>query len=460
MSTLPKRFPDRVEIASVRAEAEPLEPGDEASENRRVAGRVMARRDMGKLVFLDLVDRSGRIQLLCAVERTGEVDVDLGDIVGATGRPARAKRGEPSLAVDELVLLGKIKRPLPDTFHGLKDVEARYRQRYLDLLMNEDTRADFLIRTRMVSSIRRRLDDWGFVEVETPVLQPRYGGAFAEPFVTRSNELDTDLYLRIATELNLKRLIVGGLDRVYELGKDFRNESVSYKHQPEFTMVEWYEAYADYRDTMERIEQLVAGVAEDVIGTTNVSFRGHDVDLAGLWKRIKLVDALEAEGLWTRDEEELRGRLAERDVDTSADRSWAQLVDHALSSFVEPKLIQPTILHDYPLELSPFARPTDDDPAIVERFEYFVGGMELGNAFTEINDSDEQAARFAQQAEEAGGEPGDPDYVEALAYGMPPTGGLGLGIDRLAMVLTGRETIRDVMLFPALRERRDGRTEG
>ena len=453
MSSLPKRFPDRVEIASVRAEAEPLEPGAEASETRRIAGRVMARRDMGKLVFLDLVDRSGRIQLLCATERTGPVEVDLGDIVGAMGRPARAKRGEPSLAVDEVVLLGKIKRPLPDTFHGLKDVEARYRQRYLDLLMNEDTRSDFLIRTRMVSAIRRRLDEWGFVEVETPVLQPRYGGAFAEPFVTRSNELGTDLYLRIATELYLKRLIVGGLDRVYELGKDFRNESVSYKHQPEFTMVEWYEAYADYRDTMERIEQLVAGVAEDVIGTTKVSFRGHDVDLAGRWKRLELVEALEAEELWTRDEDELRRRLAERDVDTSADRSWAQLVDHALSSFVEPALIEPTILHDYPLELSPFARPTEDDPSIVERFEYFVGGMELGNAFTEINDSDEQAARFAQQAEEAGGEPGDPDYVEALAYGMPPTGGLGLGIDRLAMVLTGRETIRDVTLFPALRAR-------
>ena len=454
MSTLPKRFPDRVEIASVRAEAEPLEPGDEASDTRRIAGRVMARRDLGKLVFLDLVDRSGRIQLLCAVERTGEVDVDLGDIVGATGRPARAKRGEPSLAVDELELLGKIKRPLPDTFHGLKDVEARYRQRYLDLLMNEETRSDFLIRTRMVSAIRRRLDDWGFVEVETPVLQPRYGGAFAEPFVTRSNELDTDLYLRIATELYLKRLIVGGLDRVYELGKDFRNESVSYKHQPEFTMVEWYEAYADYRDTMERIEQLVEGVAEDVVGTTKLSFRGHDVDLAAPWKRLKLVDALEAEGLWTRDEADLRRRLDERDVDTSADKSWAQLVDHALSSFVEPALIEPTILHDYPLELSPFARPTDDDPSIVERFEYFVGGMELGNAFSEINDADEQAARFEQQTAEAGGEPGDPDYVEALAYGMPPTGGLGLGIDRLAMVLTGRETIRDVMLFPALRQQR------
>jgi lysyl-tRNA synthetase, class II len=453
MRTLPKRFPDRVEIASVRAEAELLEPGDEASETRGLAGRVMARRDMGKLVFLDLVDRSGRIQLLCSIERTGEVDVDLGDIVGATGCPARTKRGEPSLAVDELVLLGKIKRPLPDTFHGVQDTETRYRQRYLDLLMNEETRSDFLSRTRMVSALRRRLDEWGFVEVETPVLQPRYGGAFAEPFVTRSNELDTDLYLRIATELYLKRLIVGGLDRVYEIGKDFRNESVSYKHQPEFTMLEWYEAYADYRDTMERIERLVGGVAEDVIGTTKVSFRGHEVDLAPPWKRVKLVDALDAEGLWTRDEADLRRRLEGRDVDTSADKSWAQLVDHALSSFVEPALIEPTILHDYPLELSPFARPTDDDPSIVERFEYFVGGMELGNAFTEINDSDEQAARFAQQAEEVGGEPGDPDYVEALAYGMPPTGGLGLGIDRLAMVLTGRETIRDVMLFPALRQR-------
>jgi lysyl-tRNA synthetase class 2 len=453
MSALPKRFPDRVEIASVRAEAEPLDAGAEGSETRRVAGRVMARRDMGKLVFLDLVDRSGRIQLLCAAERTGPVDVDLGDVVGATGRPARTRRGEPSLAVDELVLLGKIKRPLPDTFHGLRDVEARYRQRYLDLLMNDEIRADFEVRARLVTAIRRTLDGWGFVEVETPVLQPRYGGAFADPFVTHSNELDMDLYLRIATELYLKRLIVGGLERVYELGKDFRNESVSYKHQPEFTMLEWYEAYADYRDTMARIEQLVEAVAKDVLGTTRVSFRGHDIDLGAPWRRVKLVDALEAEGLWTRDEAELRARLAERNVDTSADRSWAQLVDHALSSFVEPSLIEPTILHDYPVELSPFARATDNDPSIVERFEYFVGGMELGNAFTEINDSDEQAARFAQQAQEAGGEPGDPDYVEALAYGMPPTGGLGLGIDRLAMVLAGRDTIRDVILFPALRER-------
>jgi lysyl-tRNA synthetase, class II len=453
MAGLPKRFPDRVETAAVREDAEGLEPGEEAGKSRRVAGRVMARRDYGKLVFLDLVDRSGRIQLLCSAERVGPVDVDLGDIVGATGTPARTKRGEPSLAVDELVLLAKIKRPLPDTFHGLKDVEARYRQRYLDLLMNEETRVDFQVRTRLASAIRRQLDEWGFQEVETPVLQPRYGGAFAEPFVTHSNELDTDLYLRIATELYLKRLIVGGLERVYELGRDFRNESVSYKHAPEFTMVEWYEAYADYRDTMERIEQLVTVVAQEVTGATNVTFRGHEVDLAAPWKRVKLVDALEAQGLWSRDEFELRARLDEREVDTAADRSWAQLIDHALSSFVEPSLVEPTILYDYPVELSPFARATDDDPSIVERFEYFVGGMELGNAFTEINDPDEQAERFAQQAAEVGGEPGDPDYVEALAYGMPPTGGLGLGIDRLAMVLTGRDTIRDVILFPALRPR-------
>jgi lysyl-tRNA synthetase class 2 len=453
MSGLPKRFPGRVEIASVRAEAEPLEPGQEAQDSRRIAGRVMARRDMGKLVFLDLVDRSGRIQLLCAAERMGPVDLDLGDIVGVEGRPAKTRRGEPSLAVDELTLLAKIKRPLPDTFHGVQDTETRYRQRYLDLLTNEGSRRDVELRTRMVTSIRRRLDEAGFIEVETPILQPRYGGGFAEPFVTHYNHLDQDYFLRIADELYLKRLIVGGLDKVYEIGKDFRNEGISYKHAPEFTMLEWYEAYADYRDAMERIEQLVPAVAEEVLGTTRVSFRGHDVDLAGPWRRVRLVEALEGEGLWTREPDELRARLKERNVDTGADASWAQLVDHALSSFVEPALVEPTILHDYPVELSPFARATDEDPSIVERFEYFVGGMELGNAFSEINDPDEQAARFAEQSAEAGGEKDDPDYVEALAYGMPPTGGLGLGIDRLAMVLTGRESIRDVILFPALRSR-------
>jgi lysyl-tRNA synthetase, class II len=453
----PKRFPDRDTIAAVRAEAEQLGAGGEATEERRLAGRVMARRDMGKLTFLDLVDRTGRIQLLCPVERTGEVDVHLGDLVAAIGRPAKSRRGEPSLAADRLELLARIRAPLPDTFHGLTDVEQRYRRRYLDLLMNEETRRDFVLRARMVSSIRRTLDEEGFVEVETPILQPRYGGAFARPFATHHNELDQTLYLRIATELYLKRLIVGGLERVYEIGKDFRNEGVSFKHNPEFTMLEWYEAYADYEDTMARMERLVARVAEETTGSTRVTFRGDEVDLAS-WRRVKLVDALDAQGLWTRDEAELRGRLNERDVDTNADKTWAQLVDHALSHFVEPSLVEPTILYDYPIELSPFARATGDDPTIVERFEYYVGGMELGNAFTEINDAEEQAARFALQAAEGAGgnveaEQGDPDYVEALSYGMPPTGGLGMGIDRLAMVLLGRESIRDVVLFPALRER-------
>ena len=408
---------------------------------------------MGKLVFLDLVDRSGKIQLLVAEDRAGPVDIDLGDIVGVTGIPAKTKRGEPSLAVTELELLAKIRRPLPDTYHGLTDTETRYRQRYVDLLMSEESRADFELRARMVAAIRRYLDERGFVEVETPILQPRYGGALADPFVTHSNELDQDLYLRIATELYLKRLIVGGLERVYELAKDFRNEGVSYKHAPEFTMVEWYEAYADYEDTMRRIEELVETVAQQTLGTTKVTFRGHELDLKVPWTRVKLVDALEEKGLWTRDADDLRKRLEERGVDTSANDSWSRLVDHALSHFVEPELIEPTILHDYPVELSPFARPTDEDESIVERFEFFVGGMELGNAFTEINDPDEQAERFAQQAADTAGQQGDPDYVEALAYGMPPTGGLGLGIDRLAMVLTGKENIRDTILFPALRER-------
>ena len=453
-----KRFPDRAEIADVRAEVEPLAAGEELEAKRRLAGRVLARRDMGKLVFLDLVDRSGRIQLICPVERTGEVDVHLGDIVGVTGSPARARRGEPSVVVDELEVLSRIRSPLPDTFHGVTDVEQRYRRRHLDLLMNEETRAVFETRTNMVAAIRRVLDEDGFLEVETPILQARYGGAFAEPFVTHWNYLDRDFYLRIATELYLKRLIVGGLERVYELGKDFRNEGISFKHSNEFTMLEWYEAYADYRDAMERVERLVESVAQDVLGTTKVTFRGHEIDLTAPWERIRFVDALGQHGLWTRGADELRQRLEERGVDTSQDKTWSQLVDHAHSHFVEPALIQPTILYDYPIELSPFARTTEDDPSLVERFEYFVGGIELGNAFTEINDAEEQSERFAMQVEEGAGgnveaEQGDPDYVEALSYGMPPTAGLGLGIDRLAMVLTGRDAIRDVILFPALRER-------
>jgi lysyl-tRNA synthetase class 2 len=456
---LPKRYPDRDEIAAVRAEAETLENGAEAAEARRLAGRVMARRDMGKLVFLDLVDRSGRIQLLCPVVRTGEVDVHLGDVIGVTGKPAKSRRGEPSLAVDELELLSRIRLPLPDTFHGLTDVEQRYRRRYLDLLMNEETRTDFVLRSRMVKAIRDYLDGDGFLEVETPALQADYCGAFARPFATHSNELDQDIYLRIAGgELYLKRLIVGGLEKVYEIGRVFRNEGVSYKHNPEFTMLEWYEAYADYNDTMERFETLVETVALQVLGTTKVSYRGHDIDLKRPWRRVKLVDALAEHGVWSENEPELRAILESRGINTTEDKTWAQLVDHALTNYVEPKLIEPTFLHDYPVRLSPFARATDGDDQIVERFEGYVGGTELCNAFSELNDAVEQEERFRMQAEEGAGgnveaEPGDEDYVQALSYGMAPTGGLGFGIDRLAMVLAGKESIRDVILFPAQRPR-------
>jgi lysyl-tRNA synthetase class 2 len=443
MST-PHRFPDREEIAAARAEAETLEPQATGAEHT-LAGRIMGRRDMGKLIFLDLVDRSGQIQLLAQPDELGGLDVDLGDVVGVRGHATKTKRGEPSLAVTELQLLAKIGRPLPDTYHGVVDAETRYRKRYLDLLVNEETRRDFLIRSELVAAIRRYLDARGFVEVETPILQPRYGGALAEPFVTHSNELDADLYLRIADELYLKRLIVGGLEKVYEISKDFRNESISYKHQPEFTMLEWYEAYADYEDAMALIEDLLRVVTQEATGSTKVPFRGHEIDFGPAWKRLSLIEALEDEGVWTRDANDLRKRLQEREVDTGADETWAQLVDHALSHLVEPKLIQPTILHDYPVELSPLARLKEGEEGIVERFEYFAGGMELGNAYSELNDAEEQAARFAEMGAE------DPDYVEALSYGMPPTAGLGLGIDRLSMLLTGRETIRDVILFPTLR---------
>ena len=318
--TLPHRFPDRDEIAAVRAEAETLEPQATGAEHV-LAGRVMGRRDMGKLVFLDLVDRSGQIQLLAQPDELGGLDVDLGDVVGVRGHVTKTKRGEPSLAVAELELLAKIGRPLPDTYHGVVDAETRYRKRYLDLLVNEETRRDFLIRSELVAAIRRFLDARGFVEVETPILQPRYGGALAEPFVTHSNELDADLYLRIADELYLKRLIVGGLEKVYEISKDFRNESISYKHQPEFTMLEWYEAYADYEDAMALIEDLLRVVTQEATGSTKAAFRGHEIDFGPAWKRFSLIEALEDEGVWTRDANDLRARLREREVDTGADET-------------------------------------------------------------------------------------------------------------------------------------------
>jgi lysyl-tRNA synthetase, class II len=462
----PHRFEGRREIAVVRAANEALEPGETGVETARVAGRLAARRGQGRAAFLDLDDRSGRIQLWATVDRLGEesmaalLDLDLGDLVGVAGPIARTRRGELSVVVQEAVLLAKALRPPPDKHAGLRDPETRFRRRYLDLMADPGVRDAFVTRARAIAGVRRFLDGRGFIEVETPTLQPIYGGAAARPFVTHHNALDRDLYLRIATELYLKRCIVGGLERVYELGKDFRNEGVSHKHNPEFTMVETYEAYADYRDVMDMLEQMVAAVAREAVGGTTVPWKGEEIDLAPPWRRVPFREALrEASGIDIREHAEadsLRAAMREAGLEAPDDAPWAKLVDGILSQALEPTLIQPTILHDYPLALSPFAKRSPDDPDIVERFEAFAGGMEIANAFTELNDPDDQRERFAMAAaDRAAGDdeaqPMDEEFLAALEHGMPPTGGLGLGIDRLVMLLTDRHTIREVILFPAMR---------
>jgi lysyl-tRNA synthetase class 2 len=473
LDDLPHRFADRTEIADVRAAHADLEPGGASGARYRLAGRVLGRRLMGKAAFLDLEDRSGRIQLLASADGLGEevfaavCDTQLGDIAGVVGEAISSRRGELTLRLEEFQLLAPCQHPLPDLHHGLADVEARYRQRYVDLMVNADVRRDVLRRARMISAGRAYLDGAGFVEVETPVLQPLYGGASARPFTTHHNELDRTFYLRIATELYLKRLIIGGLERVYELGKDFRNEGVSFKHNPEFTMVEWYEAYADYSDGMNRTEEFTAACVRGALGTTVIKRDGREIDMAPPWPRKQLAAAIqEACGVdvmayrGTPDGvADLRAALLERGAAAAeGDVTWPQLVDRALSHFVEPNIVEPVFLIDYPAELSPLARPFAGDPSLVERFEAFCCGMEFANGYSELNDPELQLQRFKEQLEmhaagDAAAQPLDEDYVEALSYGMPPTAGLGLGIDRLAMLVCDRPSIRDVILFPALRDR-------
>jgi lysyl-tRNA synthetase, class II len=460
----PHEFGEREEIAEVRAAHQGLAAGMETESRHRVAGRIVARRGHGKAAFLDLRDGSGQIQLHAREDLLGPeafellVHLDLGDFIGVEGTALATRRGgELSLAVDHWRLLAKSLRPPPGKFHGLEDVETRYRQRELDLLANEESRRLFALRARTVSEVRRWFDAHGFVEVETPVLQPLYGGALARPFVTHHNALDRDFYLRIATELYLKRLVVGGMDRVYELGKDFRNEGVSHKHNPEFTMLEWYEAYADYVKTAHDLELLVAEVAERVLGTTTVERDGVTIDLAPPWKRLTLRDAVRDRTGIDIAEHPTREALASA-MGTEADpaEGWGKLVDGLVSRSVEPELVQPTFLTDYPVELSPFAKTHRSEVGLVERWEAFVGGMEIANSFSELNDPDEQRRRFEQQADELArgdeeAQPYDELFVEALEHGMPPTGGVGLGIDRLAMILGGARSLREVVLFPAMR---------
>jgi lysyl-tRNA synthetase class 2 len=448
-------------ISAVHAARADLPAGEDSEARYRVAGRLHARRGQGKMAFLDLDDRSGRIQLQARVDVLGEeamarlLDLDLGDIVGVEGVAFRSRRGELSLRVEIFELLAKSLRPPPDKFHGLHDVETRFRHRELDLIANEESRAVFLARARVVSAIRAYLDQEGFVEVETPILQPLYGGAMARPFTTHHNALDRDLYLRIATELYLKRLIVGGLERVYEIGKNFRNEGISFKHNPEFTVVEWYEAYADYEDVMRRVEELLPRVAEAA------GYEG-EIDFTPPYRRVTLRDAIhEGTGidvLELRDRDALAAAIAASGSDMPTDGlTWPELVDDLFSKVVEPTLVAPTFVIDFPKEISPLAKDHRSQPGLVERFEAFAGGMELANAFSELNDPDEQRARFEAQrrfADEGHEEamPFDEAYLRALEQGLPPTGGIGIGIDRLVMLLTGKRTIREVVLFPAMRD--------
>jgi lysyl-tRNA synthetase class 2 len=433
-----------------------------------VAGRITALRDMGKAAFLDVRDGSGRLQCYLKKDIIGEdayagiSDLDLGDFLAVSGPLFRTRTREITVEAHEFQLLAKALRPPPEKWHGVEDVETRYRQRYLDLLGNADVREIFRKRAAIVASIRRFLDGRGFMEVETPVLQPEAGGAAATPFITHHRALDQQFYLRISLELHLKRLIIGGFDRVYEMSRIFRNEGVSTKHNPEFTMVETYQAYADYNDVARMVEEMVSTAAMDVLGTTNVQFGEHAIDLSPPWQRFTMRAALiEHAGI---DFEEYRTRdklleeMQKRKIEVDPGWSWGKLLDEAVSHYVEPKLIQPTFLIDYPKEISPLAKSKPGEPGIVERFEPFVAGFEIGNAYTELNDPIDQRERFEAQARLAAAgleevETLDEDFLIALEHGMPPTGGFGMGIDRLVMILTGQKSIREVILFPQLRRK-------
>ncbi len=467
-------YPARVDRTHAAAEAAAaferweVAGGEGDAPEVAVAGRITALRDMGKAAFLDLSDATGRIQCYLKKDVLGDdaygglADLDLGDFLSVRGGLFRTRTQQITVEARAYAVLAKALRPPPEKFHGVEDIETRYRQRYLDLMANEETRRVFRTRAAAIARIRRFLDDRGFMEVETPVLQPEAGAAAATPFVTHHRALDQDLYLRISLELHLKRLIVGGMDRVYEMSRLFRNEGIDRTHVPEFTMIETYEAYADYNDVMRMAEEMVSTVARDVLGTTEVRFGEHTLELAPPWRRITMREALAEHGGIDFEEfrtrEQLLAELQRRGFEVDPGWSWGKLLDEAVSVYVEPKLVQPTFLLDYPKEISPLAKSKPGAPGLVERFEVFVAGFELGNAYSELNDPIDQRERFETQARlKAAGledvETLDEDFLVALEHGMPPTGGFGMGIDRLVMILTDRTQIREVILFPQMRRR-------
>jgi len=432
-----------------------------------VAGRIMANRTMGKISFMDVRDGFGKIQLFLSKNELDEQslallkELDIGDIIGAKGVVFRTRSNEPTIRAKTLTILAKAMQPLPEKWHGLSDVEIRYRQRYLDLLTNEDVRKIFQTRSKAISAVRRFMDGRGFMEVETPILHMEEGGAIAKPFVTHHNVLDKDMYLRIETELYLKRLIVGGFEKVYEIGRIFRNEGISFKHNPEFTSMESYEAYADYNAVMAMVEEMVSSVAMEVIGTTVVPHGEGTIELKAPWQRLSFREAITQysgiDFVQYPGADLLRLKMREKGMDVDPKKDWAHLVDDLLSTFVEPKLIQPTFLIDYPISLSPLAKKKPGQDRVVERFEAFCGGIEIANAFTELNDPLDQRERFTQQSKDkqAQGEEGtiDEDFLLAMEHGMPPAGGLGVGIDRLIMILTNHQSIREVILFPTMKDK-------
>lgn len=447
-----------------------LQGEEHAPDKVRAAGRLMAIRLMGKAAFGDLVSVDGKIQLYFKVDNLGESDwkifelLDLGDLIGVEGAVFRTRRGELSIQVSKITPLSKCLRPLPEKWHGLKNVEVRYRQRYLDLATNPDIRKLFLLRSKLVSRMRRWLDDRGYHEMETPVMNTLAGGADARPFVTHHNTLDMDLYLRIATELHLKRLLVGGLEKVYEIGRIFRNEGVSTRHNPEFTTLELYEAYSDYEGMMRLTENLFGYLADELLGTREIPYQGETISLKTPYKRITFAGALkEHGGIELADIRDLaKAKEVARGLKISVDPKAhvGHVIDKIFEAVVEPHLIHPTFIYDYPIEISPLAKKKQEDPSLVYRFELFIMHMEFANAFSELNDPTDQRQRFERQRalREAGDEEAqmmDEDYVEALEYGMPPAGGIGIGIDRLCMLFTDSPSIREVILFPLLKPRKE-----
>lgn len=446
-----------------------FQAGDLAEgENVTLVGRMVSVRVMGKAAFAHIEDGSGKVQVYLKRDVLGQEIydelfkrlIDLGDFIQVSGTMFSTRTGEISCEVEKLAIISKTLNPMPDKWHGLKDVETRYRQRYVDLLANREVREVFITRAGLVAAVRRYLDANGFLEVETPVLQPIYGGAAARPFTTYHNQLEQELFLRISFELYLKRLIAGGYERVYEIGRDFRNEGISFKHNPEFTQLEFYEAYTDYHGMMRRTEEMVCAISRELTGGLSISYNGNAIDLTPPWRRVTMRDTiLEATGVdYTLygDAASLAQAIRERGLQCEAKASRGRLIDGLFGNYVESKLIQPTFIMDYPVDISPLAKKKADDPTTVERFEYFIAGMELGNAFSELNDPVDQRARFVELQSALAGDdenvhPLDEDFLNALSYGMPPTGGFGTGIDRLTMLFTDRQSIREVILFPHLR---------